>query len=136
MYYYLQSLSASTQHVVPSAVANPNNIPVPISGRGCSILSADRDGSCQQFQCQLDVCNQKSDLPVAESYLPEDDEISLSSSIAASECTSSGMEMHSGVELNDVSASQAQLLVTVVCCILVIIDSCCDITHYRKNHQR
>ena len=67
MYYYLRSLSAPNQHVVPThtATVNPSNISVP--GRVCCILSADRDsqtGSCKQF---LDVSND--DLP--EPYLLE-----------------------------------------------------------------
>ena len=115
MYYYLRSLSATTQHVVPATVnatVNANNISVP--GRVCYTLSADRDSQTGSFQQFPDVSND--DLPVAESYLSEDEEISLSSSIAASERTSSGMELHSGMEQNDGSASQTQMLVTAVRC--------------------
>ena len=121
------SLSVPNQHVVSPATYIANTTHVVKNSRGGGLPSDNGDsqtGSVQQFQCQLYASND--DLSVEELCLSEDEETLLSATIAVRENTfPKNLEIHSGMEQNDDgSVNQPQLLITVVCCILVVIDSC------------
>ena len=97
-----------------SASVSANNTPV-VKARGGGLPSANgnrQTGSVQCFSCQL--------VTVEKSSLTEDENSSLPVNIVASENISPRTEIHSRMELND-SSKQAELLVTVVRCILHVV---------------
>ena len=119
---------------MPSATVSANTTHVVDRGGGLQSANGDsQTRSVQQFQCQLDASNDD----IVEELCPSEDEETLL--YAASEQNLPWMEIYSGMEQNDGgSVKQAQLLITAVRCILVIIDSCCDYYYsiYRKNQLR
>lgn len=105
---------------MPSATFNTNTVPVVMPDRCGEIQFTEEDTDMklfQNFRCQLDISE---DLLVEKSSPEEDEDCVLSIGIAASEVTTPKIRIYSGIEQN-VSVKQAQLLVTAVRCILIIM---------------